>query len=88
LADWDHVQVKLIYNRFVSALSFEAAVMEVYDAEALKHAPNLAAYEIEDDELLKDLASFALANGIYAALVEGHAAEVDQLVMTNYGRCS
>jgi F-type H+-transporting ATPase subunit gamma len=60
----------------VSALSFEATVMEVYDAEALKRSPNLAAYEIEDDGLLQDLASFALANGIYAALVEGHAAEV------------
>jgi F-type H+-transporting ATPase subunit gamma len=70
------VQVKLIYNKFVSALSFEATVMEVYDADALKESPNFAAYEIEDDSLLKDLSSFALANGIYSALVEGHAAEV------------
>lgn len=32
------------------------------------------AYEMEDD-VTKDLAEFALANAIYAALVEGHACE-------------
>ena len=33
------------------------------------------AYEMEDD-VTKDLAEFALANAIYAALVEGHACEI------------
>ena len=32
------------------------------------------AYEMEE-EVTKDLAEFALANAIYAALVEGHACE-------------
>ena len=35
----------------------------------------MAAYEMEDD-VAKDLAEFALANAIYTALVEGHAAEI------------
>lgn len=34
------------------------------------------AYEMEDD-VVKDLSEFALANAIYAALVEGHAAETN-----------
>ena len=33
------------------------------------------AYEMEE-EVTKDLAEFALANAIYAALVEGHACEI------------
>jgi hypothetical protein len=33
------------------------------------------AYEMEDD-VSKDLAEFALANAIFTALVEGHAAEI------------
>ncbi len=33
------------------------------------------AYEMEDD-VTKDLAEFALANALYAALVEGHACEI------------
>lgn len=34
------------------------------------------AYEMEDD-VVKDLSEFALANALYAALVEGHAAETN-----------
>lgn len=39
-------------------------------------APNFSAYEVDDDAVTQDLADFALANAIYVALVEGHAAEV------------
>lgn len=35
-----------------------------------------AAYEVEDDQLIKDLSSFALTNAIFTALVEGYAAEI------------
>lgn len=52
--------------------------MEVYNAAALNKAPKIAAYEIEEDTYSADLADFALANSIYAALVEGHAAEVSR----------
>ena len=34
------------------------------------------AYEMEDD-VVKDLSEFALANALYATLVEGHAAETN-----------
>ncbi|KAF7762101.1 hypothetical protein Agabi119p4_8694 [Agaricus bisporus var. burnettii] len=66
--------VVLVYNKFVSAISYEAAIMEVKGEEALKESASFSAYENEDDAT-KDLVEFSLANAIYAALVEGHACE-------------
>merc|ERR1711977_70434 len=72
----EYDNVKIIYNKFVSSIAYESAIMEVHNAAALKASPKFAAYEIEDDALISDLANFALPNAIYAALVEGHAAEI------------
>jgi len=72
----EYDNVKIIYNKFVSSIAYESAIMEVHNAAALKASPKFAAYEIEDDALISDLANFALTNAIYAALVEGHAAEI------------
>ncbi|KAI9627244.1 hypothetical protein H4Q26_017476 [Puccinia striiformis f. sp. tritici PST-130] len=49
---------------------------KVYNADTLKLAPKFAAYEVEDDQLIQDLASFAMTNAIYTALVEGYATEI------------
>ncbi|KAG8972109.1 atp3 gamma subunit of the F1 sector of mitochondrial F1F0 ATP synthase, partial [Tulasnella sp. 427] len=68
--------VHLVYNKVVSALAFESAIQSVFGEEALKNAPNFKTYEMEDDAT-KDLSEFALANAIYAVLVEGHAAEIN-----------
>ncbi|QRW13372.1 F-type H+-transporting ATPase subunit gamma [Ceratobasidium sp. AG-Ba] len=67
--------VALVYNRFVSAIAYESTIMEVFNEKALLEAPAFKAYEMEDDST-KDLVEFSLANAIYAALVEGHAAEI------------
>ncbi|CUA67620.1 F-type H+-transporting ATPase subunit gamma [Rhizoctonia solani] len=67
--------VNLIYNRFVSAIAYESTAMTVFNEKALTEAPAFKAYELEDDPT-KDLVEFSLANAIYAALVEGHAAEI------------
>ncbi|CAE6475541.1 hypothetical protein ACGC1H_006269 [Rhizoctonia solani] len=67
--------VNLIYNRFVSAIAYESATVTVFNEKALTEAPAFKAYEMEDDPT-KDLVEFSLANAIYAALVEGHAAEI------------
>lgn len=74
----EYDSVKIIYNKFVSSISYEAAIMEVHNAAALKASPKFAAYELEDadDALVTDLASFALTNAIFATLVEGHATEI------------
>ncbi|EST08565.1 ATPase, F1 complex, gamma subunit [Kalmanozyma brasiliensis GHG001] len=69
-------KVNLIYNKYVSALSFESDVIEVFSEGALRNAPQFKLYEQEDD-VTKDLAEFAFANAIYAALVEGHASEIN-----------
>ncbi|KAI0267495.1 ATP synthase F1 gamma [Gloeopeniophorella convolvens] len=67
--------IALVHNKFVSAISYEPAVVEVLNEEALKESPGFKAYEMEDD-VTKDLAEFSLANAIYAALIEGHACEI------------
>ena len=69
-------QVKIIYNKFVSVISYEASALEIYSTKALQGSPAYAAYEVDGEELSGDLASFAMANAIYAGLVEGYAAEI------------
>jgi len=66
--------VVIVYNRFVSAISYEAATMQVKGAAALKESNAFNTYENEDDAT-KDLAEFSLANAIFAALTEAHACE-------------
>lgn len=68
--------IVIVYNKFVSALSFEAASIEIQTEASLREAPGFKAYEMEDD-VVKDLSEFALANALYATLVEGHAAETN-----------
>jgi len=67
--------IAIVHNKFVSALSYEPAVVEVLNEEVLKEAAGFKAYEMEDD-VTKDLVEFTLANAIYAALIEGHACEI------------
>lgn len=70
------VQARIVYNKFVSAISYDTVFLDVYSTDKLAASPNFAAYEVDDEQMTKDLSSFALANAIYAALVEGHAAEI------------
>ncbi|KAL7284793.1 hypothetical protein ACG7TL_002100 [Trametes sanguinea] len=67
-------KIAIVYNKFVSAISYEAAIIEVESEAMLKESPGFKAYEMEDD-VTKDLSEFSLANAIYAALVEAHACE-------------
>ncbi|KDQ56652.1 hypothetical protein JAAARDRAFT_36134 [Jaapia argillacea MUCL 33604] len=73
-SDVKYDSIVIVYNKFVSAISYEPAMVEVLTENALKESPGFKAYEMEDD-VTKDLAEFSLANAIYAALVEGHACE-------------
>ncbi|KAJ7504559.1 ATPase, F1 complex, gamma subunit domain-containing protein [Mycena galericulata] len=67
--------VVVVYNKFLSAISYEPAAIEVRGEAGLKESEGFKAYEMEDD-FTKDLAEFSLANAIYAALVEAHACEI------------
>ncbi|RDB17148.1 ATP synthase subunit gamma, mitochondrial [Hypsizygus marmoreus] len=66
--------VVIVYNKFVSAISYESAAVEVKGEEGLRESNGFKTYENEDD-LTKDLAEFSLANAIFAALTESHACE-------------
>ncbi|KAI8100110.1 ATP synthase F1, gamma subunit [Halteromyces radiatus] len=71
----EYDNVDIIYNRFISAISYEADILRNFSQESFKASPNFAVYEIEDD-VLANLQQFTLANSIHHALVEGHAAEM------------
>lgn len=83
--------IAIIYNRFVSAISYEPAIVEIEPETLLKESGQLLIEDIEcipahfisagfrayemEDDVTKDLSEFTLANAIYAALVEAHACE-------------
>ena len=71
--EWD--ELRIISNHYVSAISYEPRVTTVVSAKALAESAGFNQYEMEDD-VSQDLAEFGLANAIYTALVEGHAAEI------------
>ncbi|KAF7727147.1 atp3 gamma subunit of the F1 sector of mitochondrial F1F0 ATP synthase [Apophysomyces ossiformis] len=71
--EFDNVNV--VYNKFVSVISYEADTIPAFSEETFKSSPNFAVYEIEDD-VLANLQEFTLANSVYWALAEGHAAEM------------
>lgn len=70
----DYASIKILYNKFVNAQSYEPVTVEAYSEEAITQSPNYAAFEI-DDEVLANLREFTLANALYWALAEGHACE-------------
>jgi len=72
-AEYDSIVI--VYNRFVSSISYEPAAVEIRNEQGLLKSTGFTAYEMEDD-VTRDIAEFSLANAIYAALVEGHACEM------------
>jgi len=70
----EYASIKILYNRFINATSYEPTPIEAFSEEAITQSENFAAYEI-DDEVLANLREYALANSLYWALAEGHACE-------------
>jgi F-type H+-transporting ATPase subunit gamma len=70
----DYSDIKIVYNKFVNATSYEATPVEAFSEEAIANSPNFAAFEI-DDAVLGNMKEYALANTLYWALAEGHACE-------------
>ena len=70
----DYASIKILYNRFINATSYEPTPIEAYSEEAITNSANFAAFEI-DDEVLSNMREYALANSLYWALAEGHACE-------------
>lgn len=71
----DYASVKILYNRFINAQSYEPTIIEAYSEEAITNSPNITAFEI-DDEVLANLREYALANNLFWAMSEGHACEI------------
>jgi F-type H+-transporting ATPase subunit gamma len=71
----DYSDIKIVYNKFINATSFEPTVVEAFSEEAIAASPNFSAFEV-DEELLGNLREYALANSLYWALAEGHACEI------------
>ena len=75
-ADIPFDKINIVYNKYVSSLSFESVISTVYSEKSLLEAPKFGAYEM-DESLSKDLAEFSLTNSIFYTLVEGHASEIN-----------
>ena len=71
----EYASIKILYNRFINATSYEPTVIEAYSEEAITESSNFAAFEI-DDEVLANLREYSLANSLFWALAEGYACEI------------
>jgi F-type H+-transporting ATPase subunit gamma len=71
----EYSSIKIMYNKFINAQSYEPVTIEAYSEEAITESPNFAAFEI-DDEVLGGLREYSLANSLFWALSEGHACEI------------
>lgn len=67
---------EILYNKFVSGVSFEPSKFAVFAADAIEKAPGLSKYELETEDTAETLAEFSLANSLLTAQAEGYAAEV------------
>ncbi|KIH87008.1 F-type H+-transporting ATPase subunit gamma [Sporothrix brasiliensis 5110] len=70
----DYSSIRILYNRFVNAQTYEPTTIEAFSEEAIAASPNFSAFEV-DEVLLPNLREYALANSIFWALAEGHACE-------------
>jgi len=70
----DYSSVKILYNKFLNAQSYEATIIEAFSDEAIRASPQFSQFEF-DDEVLGNLREYAFANSLYWALAEGHACE-------------
>lgn len=70
----EYTDVKILYNKFINATSYEPTFIEAFSEEAIAQSPNISAFEV-DDSALANLREYSLANSLYWALAEGHACE-------------
>ncbi|OMH81209.1 ATP synthase subunit gamma, mitochondrial [Zancudomyces culisetae] len=65
----------IVYNRFITVISYEAETIKNYDIKHITAAPEFLSYEVSE-EILENYNEFMFANNIYWAIVEGHASEM------------
>ncbi|CCG20704.1 Atp3 F1-ATP synthase complex subunit [Candida orthopsilosis Co 90-125] len=68
--------VEILYNKFVSGVSFEPSTFAVYASDIIENAPGINKYEFEGEDAVQSLAEFSLANNLLTAMAEGYASEI------------
>lgn len=68
--------ITLLYNRYITSVSFEPTFAEVFSEESLEAAPKYSTFELEAEDATANFSEFSLANSILFGLAEGHAAEI------------
>lgn len=68
--------ITLLYNRYITSVSFEPTFSEVFSEESLEAAPKYSTFELEAEDATANFSEFSLANSILFGLAEGHAAEI------------
>jgi F-type H+-transporting ATPase subunit gamma len=71
----EYSDVKILYNKFINATSYEATIIPAFSEEAIAASPNFSAFEVEE-EVIPNMREYSLANSLYWALAEGHACEI------------
>ena len=71
----EYSSVKILYNKFINATSFEPTIIDAFSEEAITQSPNITSFEVDDDALA-NLREYALANSLFWALAESHACEI------------
>ena len=75
LLDKEYTSVKILYNKFINATSYEPTIIEAFSEETITKSPNISQFEV-DESAFANLREYALANSLYWALAEGHACEI------------
>ncbi|EKG22368.1 ATPase F1 complex gamma subunit [Macrophomina phaseolina MS6] len=70
----DYASVKILYNKFLNAQSYEPTTIDAFSEEAITQSANISSFEV-NDESLPNLREYSLANSLFWALAEGHACE-------------
>lgn len=67
---------EILYNKFVSGVSFKPSQFSVFASDAIEKAPGISNYELEDEGSSDLLAEFSLANSLLTAMAEAYVSEV------------
>lgn len=73
--DFKYDVAEIVYNRFVSVISYETTVMKVYSDSVLKGLKNIYDFDDLTDESLKSVTDFHLASALFYALRQSAASE-------------
>lgn len=70
-------QVELLYNKFVSSLTFDSSSAPLYGKKAIELSKNLSTFDIEEESgAVATFSDFSIANSIFSAMSEGYASEI------------